>query len=106
MPNSAQQNRENIWQVVSQIPKGKVTSYGQVATLAGLPGAARLVGNVLSKLPKGSQLPWHRVINSQGKISFAEGSSRYLRQKERLEAEGIAVNKGKIALPLFGWPAP
>ncbi len=96
-------NPQRIWQAVGQIPKGKVASYGQIASLAGLPGAARLVGNVLRKLPDGSQLPWHRVINSQGKLSLPVTSPSFKEQKQRLIAEGVIIQGSKIALKEFGW---
>lgn len=101
--DKVQHNRERIWQTVSQIPSGSVASYGQVAKLAGLPNASRLVGNVLKKLPKGSQLPWHRVINAQGKISFAEGSNAYCEQRLRLENEGLVFSGNKLSLTKYGW---
>lgn len=95
-------NRERIFQVIFQIPKGRVATYGQVAELAGLPRAARLVGTTLKKLPKGSKLPWHRVINASGKISLPmEGGGS--KQQSRLEDEGIALINGKIRLKIYGW---
>ncbi|MCZ6656307.1 MAG: MGMT family protein [Gammaproteobacteria bacterium] len=78
-----------MWQVVAMIPKGTVATYGQVAALAGMPTHARLVGRTLSKLPKGSKLPWHRVINAGMRISLRAGSGGHLLQRERLEAEGV-----------------
>ena len=76
----AQQNRERIWQVVSAIPKGKVATYGQVARLAQLPGYARYVGTVMKQLPAGSKLPWYRVVNAKGELSFPLGSRQHRRQ--------------------------
>lgn len=96
-------NDEKIWQVVHQIPKGKVASYGQVAKLAQLPGYARYVGHVMKKLPQGSKLPWHRVANSQGKLSFPTDSSQYQRQKILLEKEGVVFINGRFSLKRFGW---
>ena len=61
-----------ILAVVSQIPKGKVASYGQIAKLAGLPKHARLVGRVLGQIEDRTAIPWHRVINSQGKMSTTQ----------------------------------
>lgn len=90
-----------ILQQLSHIPKGKVISYGQLAKLAGLPGYARQVGAVLKKLPHDTRLPWHRVLNSQGKISFPEGSDAYEEQKKRLENEGVFLIKGKVAKSCF-----
>ncbi|CAM3759746.1 MGMT family protein [Parendozoicomonas haliclonae] len=94
---------QKIWLVVSEIPEGKVATYGQIAELAGLPNAARLVGTVLSQLPPGSHLPWHRVINSRGEISFPQDSSRYSVQKERLEQEGIVFIESRLSLKEFRW---
>lgn len=94
--------RERIFQVVFQIPPGKVSTYGQVAELAGLPRAARLVGATLKALPRGSKLPWHRVINASGKISLpVEGNGRI--QRERLEGESVVFVKGRISLQDYGW---
>lgn len=97
--NKAQQ----IWQTLAQIPEGKVVSYGQLAEIAGLPGYARFVGATLKKLPEDTQLPWHRVINAAGRISFEIGSPAFLRQKGRLQAEGIAVNKDRVRLAKYRW---
>ncbi|MEE8058442.1 MAG: MGMT family protein [Pseudomonadales bacterium] len=97
------ENRQRIWQVVRQIPAGKVASYGQVAQLAGLPRAARLVGNVLKKLPEDTGLPWYRVVNSQGRISFPIDSPSYIEQKTRLAAEGISFKEEKLLLTKYAW---
>lgn len=78
-------------------------TYGQLAKIAGLPGAARLVGTTLCQLPENTDLPWHRVINAQGKISMLENSPEYIEQIKRLKAEGVSVNNGKIRLKEFQW---
>ena len=96
-------NKEKIWQIVHQIPEGKVASYGQVAKLAGLPGYARYVGHVMKNLPKGTKLPWFRVANSQGKLSFARDSKEYQTQKRKLEAEGIVFINGRFSMKKYGW---
>jgi len=93
----------NVWKVVSEIPPGHVLTYGEVARLAGLPTAARRVSQALRQAPRGLKLPWHRVINSQGKISFPVDSSGWIRQKDKLEAEGVVFLKGKINLDQFGY---
>ena len=93
-----------IWQVVALIPSGKVASYGDVARHAGMPGAARRVGMALRRLPTDTRIPWHRVINAQGRISLPDGSASQLTQRERLEAEGILFRiNGSIDLRRFGW---
>ncbi|EHN70010.1 MGMT family protein [Aliivibrio fischeri] len=86
---------QSIYMNLAQIPKGRIISYGQLAKLAGYPNHSRHVGKTLAKLPKDTTLPWHRVVNSQGKISLS-GDSFY-KQKERLEKEGIVIcESGKI----------
>jgi methylated-DNA-protein-cysteine methyltransferase-like protein len=93
----------NVWKVVSEIPSGHVLTYGEVARLAGLPRAARRVSQALRRAPRDMKLPWHRVINSQGKISFPEDSSGWKRQKDKLEDEGVVFLKGKVNLDQFGY---
>ena len=102
-PSRATDYREKIWQIVALIPEGKVATYGQVAELAGLPRMARAVGRTLSQLPEDTQLPWHRVINARGMISFPFDSPAYKRQRERLEAEGITLLNGKVRLRDQQW---
>lgn len=98
--------KQIIWQTVCAIPQGKVATYGQVAELAGLKGMARYVGFALASLAPGSDVPWHRVVNAQGRISFAEFSAAAREQTERLRAEGVEVNQGRIALRQYRWSNP
>jgi methylated-DNA-protein-cysteine methyltransferase-like protein len=98
--------RQRIWQVIAAIPAGRVSTYGQVAQLAGLGRGARQVGQAMRQLPEGSTIPWHRVINAQGRISLPPGSRGHKRQRERLEAEGIRFNlSGRVSLKQQGWLA-
>ena len=93
-----------IWQVVTLIPPGKVSTYGDVARHAGLPGAARRVGRALRGLPEDTGIPWHRVINAQGRISLPPGSAARHAQKERLNAEGVHFsNFQRIDLKMHRW---
>ncbi len=93
-----------ILSTVALIPYGKVASYGQIAALAGLPKHARLVGRVLSQMDISNELPWHRVINAQGKISLSRlDDFGYNEQQARLIAEGISIVNGKISFKQFGW---
>lgn len=85
-----------IWDTVSEIPRGRVASYGQVARMAGLPGRARLVGTALKQLPDDSQVPWHRVINAAGRISFPPTSPDWERQHQRLLDEGVILVRGRV----------
>ena len=95
--------KNRIWSIISHIPKGKVISYGAVASLAGLPGHARYVGYTLKNLPPDSSLPWHRVINSKGCISFQIDSEKYRTQKSRLTNEGVVFSGEKISISQYGW---
>ena len=93
---------ERIWQVVADIPPGTVASYGQVAELAGLPGAARRVGRSLARLPAETRLPWHRVVNAAGGISLPGAAGH--RQRERLRDEGVAFEGDRVNLRRCRWP--
>ena len=95
-------DRTRIWQAVSAIPRGRVSTYGGIALLAALPRRARLVGRVLSELPTGSRLPWHRVINASGQIVQRGGAE--LLQAKRLAAEGITLKGARVDLRTYGWP--
>jgi len=97
------QLNEIIWQIVSSIPKGKVATYGQIAKLAGFPSHARYVGATLKSLPRGSKLPWYRVVNAKGEISFPLNGDAYHRQRLLLESEGIDFNGVKISLRHYLW---
>lgn len=94
-----------IYAAVRSIPRGRVTTYGTVARLAGLRGQARLVGYALSALSGESTVPWHRVINAQGRLSLERaGSSSGTTQRLRLVGEGVAVDAaGRVSLARFGW---
>jgi len=94
---------KTVWQVVQGIPRGHVLTYGEVARLAGMSRAARRVSQAMRRAPRGMTLPWHRVVNAQGKISFPEDSPGFQRQKELLEKEGVVFIKGKIDLERYGY---
>lgn len=96
---------QRIYTVVHMIPKGRVATYGQIAELAGLPRQARLVGYALNVLPKGTRIPWHRVINSQGKISLrSEGEGSDNRQMRLLKREKVKFNQqGVVDLKMYRW---
>jgi len=92
---------QRIWEAVAGIPPGCVLNYGEVARRAGLPGKARLVGRALGRAPKKMVLPWHRVVNAQGRISFPEDSTKAAEQRRRLEEEGVEFEDGAIDLERF-----
>lgn len=95
--------KETIWQIVAAIPEGRVATYGQVAKIAGYPSHARYVGTTLKNLPKDTLLPWHRVVNGKGELSLPFNSTGWLRQKHKLEAEGIVFRGKKFSLKKFQW---
>lgn len=89
--------------LIKKIPKGKVATYGIIAALAGSPRAARQVVRILHSSSRKDKLPWHRVVNGQGKIGLKPGSG-YEEQKQLLEKEGIIFGPGdKIDLDEFLW---
>lgn len=96
---------QRIYAVVRQIPRGRVATYGQVATLAGLNGHARQVGYAMAALPSRSVLPWHRVINAQGRISMRRsGPGGSIIQQQLLEREGVRFDAGgRVSLATFRW---
>jgi methylated-DNA-protein-cysteine methyltransferase-like protein len=87
---------EIIWNVVSQIPRGHVSTYGAVARAAGLPGRARQTGYALRMAPESMNLPWHRVVGAGGRIVFPASSRHHREQSKRLRAEGVQVRAGRV----------
>lgn len=94
-------SHERIFAVVRRIPPGCVATYGQIARLVGRPRAARQIGYALHRCPPG--LPWHRVINAQGRISLPADSTSGLTQCRRLREEGVVLVGGCIDLTRHGW---
>ncbi len=93
-----------ILATVRRIPRGRVATYGQVARLAGMPGHARLAGYALHGCGDPS-VPWHRVINAQGRVSLPEADGQASFQRVLLEAEGVLFVKDRVDLERFGWKA-
>ena len=97
-------NREQrVYIALAEVPTGRVVTYGQLADLAGLPRAARLIGHILRNLPAETTLPWHRVINAAGKISLGPETESGLRQRALLQEEGVVFNNGRISLKQYRW---
>jgi methylated-DNA-protein-cysteine methyltransferase related protein len=91
-----------IYAAVRRIPRGRVASYGQVARMAGLPGRARQVGYAMYALPAGSKVPWHRVVNAQGKVSRRRVPGAELTQRMLLERERVRFGSaGRIPREYF-----
>ena len=111
-PPNPQQYQSLVWDIVRQVPPGKVATYGQIAGMIPPPGSlnlkdyeafgARWVGGAMANCPP--DVPWQRVINSQGKISLRPGAEK---QAELLKLEGVDFDeKGRINFELFGWNGP
>jgi methylated-DNA-protein-cysteine methyltransferase-like protein len=96
-----------IFAVIRRIPRGRVSSYGEVAALAGLAGHARLVGYALHASAPES-LPWHRVVNARGQLSLARiDESGALTQRLRLEREGVRFDPGgRVRMDRYRWRSP
>ncbi len=95
---------ERIYRVVATVPPGRVVTYGQVALAAGLPRRARLVGRALASLDDDSDLPWHRVVNAQGRISSRDAPPVEHIQRLMLEDEGVEIDvRGRIDLDRYRW---
>lgn len=93
-----------IYNVVRRIPRGRVATYGQVASLAGLAGHARQVGYALNALPDGTVVPWHRVVNAAGRISARATPGGELVQQLLLAKEGVRLDaRGRIPLERVRW---
>jgi len=92
-----------VYELVRQIPRGRVTSYGAIARALGVPRGARTVGWALSACP--GDVPWHRVVNAQGRISWRP-TGGYVRQRTLLRREGVRFSRvGRIDFEQFGWKA-
>jgi len=95
---------DRVYDLVRLIPCGKVAAYGQIARWLGWPRGARTVGWALRSLHEGTDVPWHRVINAQGRISLRGDGGL---QRALLEAEGVIFDKaGKIDMKTYAWIGP
>jgi methylated-DNA-protein-cysteine methyltransferase-like protein len=92
-----------VLQLIKQIPKGKVTTYGLIAQLAGRPRGARAVGWLLHSCTHKHKLPWQRVIKSGGLLSFPVSSHSGSLQKSLLEKEGIIIDNDRVNLKKYLW---
>jgi methylated-DNA-protein-cysteine methyltransferase related protein len=92
-----------IWETIAEIPRGRVANYGQVAEIAGIPRGARQVGYALRHVPKGMDLPWHRVIQASGRSAFSRDSDAFRRQRDRLAREGVVMLEGKVDMNTYRW---
>lgn len=101
--HSATQRRQALFTCLAQIPIGYVASYGQLARMAGLGNAARWVGRTLAQLPPQTQLPWHRVVAADGRISLDLNSASGQLQHQRLIAEGVGFRGARVDMQRHCW---
>ena len=95
---------QHIYTVVRRIPRGRVATYGQIASLAGLPGHARQVGYALHALPPETTVPWHRVVNAAGRLSRRAVPNEELTQQLLLAQEGVRLDAaGRLPLARLQW---
>lgn len=95
---------QKVIKLISQVPKGKVATYGQIAKLAGKPQGSRGVSWILHSSSKAHKLPWQRILGSSGTISFPVGSADFKKQKKLLISEGIEFNeKHEVDLKKYQW---
>ncbi len=95
-----------IYEVTRQVRKGEVASYGQIAFVAQVP-SARIVGQAMARLPARTTVPWHRIINSQGKLALRKDGGPSTEQRRRLMAEGVNFDgKGRVNFKEVAWPGP
>lgn len=102
---SPDSTRQKIYAVVRRVPRGKVATYGQIAEIAGLEGHARQVGYAMAALQSSSALPWHRILNAQGRVSMrSAGAGSTIVQQQLLEREGIVFDGGgRVSLARYRW---
>jgi len=97
---------DQVYELVRLIPSGRVATYGQIASYIDR-CTPRMVGYAMAATPPGRDIPWHRVINSQGRISIRANGERDMLQRVLLEEEGVFFNKpGKVDLNAVGWKGP
>jgi methylated-DNA-protein-cysteine methyltransferase-like protein len=90
-----------VYRVIKKIPRGSVTTYGELARKLRLPGGARSVGYAMAACPNGKGIPWHRVVGAGGRLLIPE-PHRSL-QRRLLEAEGVRVEFGRIDMSRYAW---
>ena len=103
MNNPRTEFSKKVIELILSVPKGKVATYGLIAGLAGNPQGSRQVGWLLHSSTQKYDLPWQRIIKSDGSLSFPEHSQNFILQKLQLEAEGIIIKNGRVDLNKFLW---
>jgi methylated-DNA-protein-cysteine methyltransferase related protein len=92
---------EPIYRLVKRIPRGRVTTYGDLARTLKVPGGARVVGYAMAGCPNGRGIPWHRVVGAGGRLLIREPHASL--QRRLLESEGVGIDERAIDMRRFGW---
>lgn len=92
-----------ILSTICDVPAGCVANYGQIAGLAGIPNGARQVGRALREQPKGSDVPWYRIVTASGRLAFAVGSEPWRRQRRKLASEGVIMKDDRVDMRRYQW---
>jgi methylated-DNA-protein-cysteine methyltransferase related protein len=92
---------DSVYRLIKKIPRGRVTTYGELARVLRLPGGARAVGYAMAATPSGKGIPWHRVVGAGGRIRVPEPHAS--KQRKMLATEGIALDGGVIDMKAYGW---
>ena len=103
MTVGSKQEYRRIWNTIAAIPRGRVASYGQIGELAGFARGARLVARALRYAPAEMKLPWHRVLNAQGKIAIPANSPSHKEQARRLANEDVPLIGGRVDMSRYRW---
>jgi methylated-DNA-protein-cysteine methyltransferase related protein len=93
-----------VYRLIKRIPRGKVTTYGELARALRLSGGARAVGYAMAACPSGRGIPWHRVVGAGGHLRIPEPHGSL--QRRLLEAEGVKIEEARINMTIFGWSPP
>jgi methylated-DNA-protein-cysteine methyltransferase-like protein len=90
-----------VYRLVKQIPRGRVTTYGEIARATKMRGGARVVGYAMAATPRGRGIPWHRVVGAGGKLIIREPYGSL--QRKLLESEGVEIRGARVNYKQFGW---
>lgn len=92
---------DRVYRLTKKIPRGRVTTYGEIARKLELPGGARAVGYAMAACPSGRGIPWHRVVGAGGRLLIPEPHGSL--QRRLLEAEGVRAEFGRVDMQRYGW---
>lgn len=92
---------EPVYKLVKKIPRGRVTTYGEIASALKLRGGARAAGHAMAACPSGRGIPWHRVVGAGGRLLIAEPHASL--QRRLLETEGVTITERRVNMKRHAW---